>query len=194
MFTQKYILWFCILVFAGTSCAPTVQPVALSPTAQPEPIATSIQQQPISTVFIGIPPISNPLIRAEDESVEEFVARIAATDISYGQPVLIALTQLESKESLSFGVPSDMWDIQKCWIYEKSLTRVCTGEDIENYFHGQSAPKIFFAPAYSTSTESLFIPEYFHYWDEQFPMDMYRIVIELKDGNWIEKSILPGFC
>jgi hypothetical protein len=192
MFANKYILLaLLILVFIGIGCVPSA--ISTTPTLRPEPILTPIPEQPTSTVFIGIPKTSNPLVQAEDESVEELVARIAARDISYSQPVLIAFTQVESKEMLLLGISSDRWDIQKCWFYEVDSNRARTDEDLNNYFLDQTTPKIFFAFAYSDSTESLFILEYFHYWDEQFLMDMYRIVIELKDGKWIEKSVLPYF-
>ena len=192
MFTQKYILWFCILVFAGTSCAPTVQPVALSPTAQPEPIAASIQQQPISTVFVGIPPISNPLIQTDNESKEEFIVRIAAIKIVSEPPFLIALSQI-GKENLWFGVSRDIKDIEKCWIYEVDSTQQCTSEDLRNNPGNQKVPRIFFAFAYSDSVRDLFVLDYYHPWVEQDMMDGYRLVIELKDGKWIEKSITPVY-
>jgi len=77
MFANKYILWsLLMLTLIGTSCMPFATPTF--PTAQPEPTVTHVQQQPTSTVFIGIPPVSNPLVQAEGENVEEFVGRIAA--------------------------------------------------------------------------------------------------------------------
>jgi len=42
---------------------------------------------------------------------------------------------------------------------------------------------------YSNSAQDLFVFDYYHPWVEQDMMDGYRLVIELKDGKWIEKSI-----
>jgi hypothetical protein len=192
MFTQKYILWFCILIFAETSCAPTVQSIASTPTVQPE-IATPIQQQPTSTVFIGIAPVSNPLVQAEGESVEEFVTRIAVRNISYSRPVLIVFSGLKVESTVLFGVPSGRQDVQQCWFYETDSNRACTSEDLKKYFSDLTIPKIFFASVYSTSEKSLFLVEHFYNWDEYYSTDSYRLILEFKDGEWVEKYILPAF-
>jgi len=192
MFTNKYILLsLLILTLIGIGCTPSATPI-IAP-VRPEPTVTHVQQQPTSKVFIGIPPISNPLIQAENESVEELVARIAARDISYSRPVLIVFTQVESKEMLSLGISSDRWDEQKCWFYETDSNRACTDEDLNNYFLDHIIPKVFFAFAYSDSVESLFLVRHFYYWDGNYPNDYLRLFLELKDGKWIEKSILPYF-
>ena len=144
-------------------------------------------------MFIRTPEISNPLVQAENESVEEFVVRVAVTNISFSQSLLIALTQVIDKEMLWRGVSPYSWDVQKCWVYETNVLSLCTSEDIQNFFRDQNAPKIFFALAYSNNTESLFILDYYHRAIEQYPRDIYRLVIELKDAKWVEKSISPGY-
>lgn len=186
--SRSVLLSFLVWGLVATSCAPES-----TPTAQLEPAVTPIQQQPISTAFIGIPPISNPLVQSENENVEEFVARIAARDISYRLPVLIVLSQLKEKSTVLFGVPSNRQDVQQCWLYETDATRECTSEDLEKYFSDRTIPKIFFAFAYSNSIESLFLVEHFYDGDEYYFTDYYRLVLELKDGKWVEKSILPVF-
>ena len=187
MFANKCILLsLLILVFIGIGCIPSVMPT-LS-TVQPEPTVTPIYQRPTSTVFIGIPLVSNPLIQSDNESKEEFVVRIAATKIISNRPFLIALSQI-GKENLSFGVSRDMKDIEKCWFYEVDSTRQCTSEDIQSNLENQKVPRIFFAFAYSNSTQDLLVFDYYHPWVEQDMMDGYRLVIDLKDGKWIEKSI-----
>ncbi len=190
MSIRKYqlLLFLAVWIFAGTGCA-----FKVIPTVPIAPTAPTVQQEPTATVFIGIPEISNPLVQAVDENVEEFVVRIATTNISFSQPVLIALTQVIDKELLWRGVSPYSWDVQKCWIYETNVLRLCTSDDIQNYFRDQNAPKIFFAPAFSDSTESLFILDYYHRSIEQYPRDIYRLVIELKDDKWVEKSISPGY-
>ena len=189
MFANKPILLsFLVWGIVVASCAPESVP-----TAQSKPTVTPIEQETTSTVFIGIPPISNPLVQAEGESVEEFVARIAAKDISYSRPVLIALSHLRVQSTVLYGVPSGRQDVQLCWFYETDSRRVCTSEDLEKYFSDQTTPKIFFAFAYSTSGESLFLIEHFYHGDEHNFMDYYRLVLELKDGKWVEKSILPVY-
>ena len=185
------ILFLTVWLFAVMACAPSVTPTTL--TVQPEPTVASVQQEPTATAFIGMPEISNPLIQSDDESIEELVARIAARDISYSRPVLIAFTQVESKELLSLGISSDRWDVQECWFYEVASNRACTDEDLNNYFPDHNTPKIFFAFAYSDSVESLFLVRHFYYWGENYPNDYLRLFLELKDGKWIEKSILPYF-
>lgn len=190
MFTNKYIL-LLLLTLIGTGCTPSATPTF--PTAQSGPTVAPFQQELAPTAFIGIPEISNPLIQAEDESVEGLVARIAARDISYSRPVLIAFTQVESKEMLSLGISSDRWDVQECWFYEVDSSRACTDEDLNNYFLDHTTPKIFFAFAHSDSVESLYLIRHFYYWDENYPNDYLRLFLELKDGKWIEKSILPYF-
>ncbi len=189
MFANKSILLsFLVLGLVVASCAPES-----TPTAQFEPTVTPIQQEATSTVFIGIPPIADSLIQSENESVEEFVARIAAEDISYSRPVLIALSQLRQKSSLLFGVPSNRQDVQQCWFYATDSNRECTSEDLEKYFNDRAVPKIFFAFAYSNSVKSLFLVEHFYNGDEYYFTDYYRLILELKDGKWIEKAILPYF-
>jgi hypothetical protein len=190
---KKHILWLFVLGVFGASCVPVAQSVTPTPTSQPEATVTSIHQEPTSTVFIGIPPISNPLVQDENESLEEFVARIAAEDISYSRPVLVALTKLENKNNLNFWLSSDWRDIQQCWYYETDINRECANGDLEKYFGDQTIPKILFAFAYSDSVESLFMIEHFYDGDERYPTDYYRLILELKDGKWVEKSILPGF-
>ena len=159
MFANKYILLsLSILIFIGTSCTPSATPTF--PTAQPEPTVTPIQQQPTSTVFIGIHPVSNPLVQTEGESVEEFVAQIAARDISYSRPVLILLSRLKVESTVVYGVPSGLQDVQQCWFYETDSSRTCTSEDLRKYFSDLTIPKIFFAYVYSTSEKSLFLIEH----------------------------------
>lgn len=165
----------------------------ITPTTQSDPTATPIQQQPTSTVFIGIPPISNPLVQSENENMEEFVARIAARDISYSRPVLIVLSRLKVESTVLFGVPSSQQDVQQCWIYEAVSNRACASEDLKKYFSDRTIPKIFFAFVYSTSEKSLFLIEHFYNGDEYYFTDSYRLVLELKDGKWVEESILPVF-
>jgi len=165
----------------------------IAPTAQPEVTAASVQQQPTSTVFIGIPPIHDPLIQSENESVEEFVARIAARDISASRPLLIAFSQLENKDDLSFGVSSNKGDVQRCWYYQTDSIRECANDDLENYLNAKALHKIFFAFAHSNSEKALFLIEYTWDGDEYDIEDYYRLVLELENGKWIEKSILPYF-
>jgi hypothetical protein len=193
MFTQKFILLFCILVITGTSCASTARPVARTPTTQPVPIDAPIQHQPISTLFIGVPLTSNPLIQGKNESVDEFVARIAARDISYSHPVLILLSRLKVKSTVLFGVPSGRQDVQQCWLYETDSGRACTNDDLKEYFSDLTIPKIFFAFVYSTSEKSLFLIEHFYNWDEYYSTESFRLVLELKDGKWVERSLMTVY-
>ena len=189
MFANKSILLsFLVWGLVAISCASES-----TPTAQFEPTATPIQQEATSTVFIGIPPISDPLIQFENESIEEFVARIAAEDVSYSRPVLIVLSHLKVQSTVLYGVPSSRQDVQQCWFYESDSGRACTSEDLEKYFSDRTIPKIFFALAYSNSVESLFLVEHFYDGDKYYFTDYYRLVLEVKDGKWIEKSILPVF-
>lgn len=185
MFVNKFIIWlFLICGFLITSCVSQV-----APTIPPEPTIPSFRWQPTSAVYIGIPPISDPLVQADHESVEEFVVRIAARDISYNQPVLIVLSQLKVKNTTLYGVPSGLHDVQQCWFYETDSSRACTGEDLEKYFGDPKNPKIFFAFVYSNSEKSLYLIEHFYDGDEYYSADSYRLVLELKDGKWVEKSI-----
>ena len=191
MSAYRYILLTLFaLGLALNGCAPAVRPTVS--TAQPEPTVASIQQAPTTTAFIGIPKISDPLIQPDNESKEEFIIRIAATKIISKRPFLIALSQI-GKENLWFGVSRDIKDIEKCWIYEVDSTRQCTSEDLRNYLGNQKALKIFFAFAYSNSTEELFVLDYYRPWIEddtiEDTMDGYRLVIELKDGKWVVKSL-----
>lgn len=189
MFAKKSILLsFLVWGLITASCAPeNIR------TAQFEPTVTPVQHETTSTVFVGIPPISNPLVQAEGESVEDFVARIAARDISYSRPVLIALSQLRVQSTVLFGVPSSRQDVQQCWSYETDSARACTSEDLKKYFSDRTIPMIFFASAYSNSDKALFLVEHFYDGDEYYFTDYYRLVLEFKDGKWVEKSILPVF-
>lgn len=172
MMLRKYRLLLLIVIFvlSGTSCSPQVTENASS--VQPE--STSLESDHI---------------QSGSESQEDFVARIVSEEVTSSRPLLIAFSQMESKENLWFGVSPNKNDIQKCWIYEVDSTRICTKEDIENNLRDQKSPKIFFAFAYSDSLQELFIVDYYHPWIEQDIMDGYRLVIEFKNGKWIEKSI-----
>lgn len=73
----------------------------------------------------------------------------------------------------------------------------CANEDIQNSIGNQKVSKIFFAFVYSDSVRELFVLDY-HYppveqdtveQDMQDTIDGYRLVIELKDGKWVEKSL-----
>ena len=181
MAVRKYpvILFVVIWIFAGTDCVPRITP--------------TVQQEPTATAFIGIPEISNPLVQAEDESVEEFVVRIAARRIINKRPFLIILSQMENKENFWFGVSRDTKDMGRCWVYETDSMRQCTNEDIQNTPGNQESPIIFFAFAYSNTTQNLYVLDYYRPWDEQDSTDGYRLVIELQDGKWVEKSMTPVY-
>ncbi|MBI5945075.1 MAG: hypothetical protein HY864_11950 [Chloroflexi bacterium] len=176
------LLFFAVLVLTETSCASNVMPT--TPT---------IQQEPPATAFIRTPEISNLLVQAENESVEEFVVRIAARRIVNKRPFIIALSQMENKENFWFGVSQDIKDMEKCWIYETNSMRQCSDEDIQNNFGSTEFPKIFFAFAYSNATQNLYILDYSRPWDQQDSTDGYRLVIELQEGKWVEKSMTPVY-
>lgn len=187
MFANKYVLFsLLILVFIGTSCIPSATPTF--PTIRPEP-TISLQQQPTSTVFIGIPPIHDPLIQSDNESEEEFIVRIAATKIISERPFLIALSQMESKGDLWEGVSPEIKDMEECWIVDEDSVKQCEKEDIRNYIGNPNALKIFFASAYSDSGQDLIVLDDYHPKIENDTIDGYRLVLELKDGKWIEKSL-----
>ena len=56
-----------------------------------------------------------------------------------------------------------------------------------------SVPKIFIALASSTTSQELFIVDYYHLKSEQDPVDGYRLVIELINNIWVEKSLTPVY-
>ena len=163
-----------------------------APTVLPESTSELVQSEMTQDEFVeGFTVLHNSQI--ESESVEEFIARIVARDISYSHPVLVALTQVKSKEMLTLGVSTNSWDVQQCWLFETDAKRECTDEDKESYFRDEITTKIFFASATSDSEKALYLVECFRYWGEEHPRDYYRLVIELKDGKWVKKSILPLF-
>jgi len=188
MFAKKYILWLCIFGLVETSCTSMV-----APTVQPVSTVVSVRQEPTATAFIGMPEISNPLMHTDDEGLEEFVARIAGRKISYSRPALIALTQAENENDLYFGISSELRDIQRCWFYETNSMRACSDEDMTTYFRDQATPRILFAPVYSDSVKFLFLIEHVYYWDGNKSTEWYRLILERKDGVWVEKYILPFF-
>jgi hypothetical protein len=160
---------------------------------QTERLEPATQPGSTPTAFIGIPKISNPLIQAEGESIEGFIVRIAVRDISYHQPVLVALTKVKDKNSLWFGVSAEMRDVQKCWRYEKDSTTECSVDELNKVFISHTSPVIFFAFAFSNNAETLIILDHYHDWDEEDYLDGYRLVIEEVGDKWIEKSILPWY-
>lgn len=160
-----------IWAFTGVGCTPAFT------------IAT-----PTATAFIGIPEISNPLVQAENESVEEFIVRIAARRIINKRPFLIVLSQI-GKENLWFGVSRNIKDMEKCWVYNLDSIQQCSDEDIKIALGSKDNPIIFFAFAYSNAAERLYVLDYYRPWDEQDSTDGYRLVIELRDGKWVEKSM-----
>lgn len=150
MTIHKYQLLplLAVWIFTGTGCASKVISTAA--------IAPTVQQEPSPTVFVGIPEISDPLVQAENESVEEFVVRMAARRIINKRPFLIALSQMENKENFWFGVSRDIKDMEKCWVYETDSMRQCSEEDLQN----SDAPIIYFALAYSNATQNLYVLDY----------------------------------
>lgn len=162
-----------------------------APTVLPDPTATPIQPQSTSEVFIGIPPLRDPLVQFENETVEEFVARIAVRDISYSRPVLIVLSQLEIRGNVLYGVPSGRQDVRQCWFYETRSKRECTSEDLERFFQERAIAAIFFAFVYSDGVKSFFLAEHYYSGDETNFIEYYRVILENRDSTWIEKNILP---
>lgn len=178
---RPLLLVFAIWIFADTGCTPEITPI---------PATSTIQLVPTVSAFSGT---SNLLIQAENESVEEFVVRIAARRIINKRPFLIALSQMENRENFWFGVSRDIRDIRNCWMYEDDSVRQCASEDIHNKLDDKEFPKIFFAFAYSNSTQKLYILDYHHPWVEEDSVDGYRLVIEFQDDGWVEKSITPVY-
>jgi len=169
------------LVITGYTPSP---PLQIIPTAQPE----------TTPAFIGITKTAPPLVQAKNESVEDLVARIAATRISYSFPVLIVFTEMQDEESFWFGATPSLKDAQKCWFYTSDSVRECTSEETETFFVDDEIPKIHFAHVYSNSEKSLFILDYFHRWvDRNDYVDGYRLVLEFKNGKWVEKSIISMY-
>ncbi|MBI5822736.1 MAG: hypothetical protein HZB18_01820 [Chloroflexi bacterium] len=183
MVVRNYLLLLIlgVWIFAETGCTPNVTPTIHA--------TFTVQQAPTATAFIEMPEISNPLVQAEGESVEEFVVRIAARRIINKRPFLIVLSQMENKNNFWFGVSPEVKDKEKCWLYEVDSVRQCANEDIQNKLNDNEFPKIFFAFAYSNSTEKLYILDYHHPWVEEDSVDGYRLVIEFQGDKWIEKSI-----
>ena len=188
MIANKSLALLCLIIglFITTGCVPSTPS-----------IIPTIQQEPTSIVTTEIP-VS--VIQPDNESKEEFIVRIAATKITSKRPFLIALSQI-GKENLWFGVSPEVKVMEKCWIVDIDLVKPCTNEDIRNYIGNQSALKIFFAPAYSDSLEELFILDYRYPPIDQDmveedmldTMDGYRLVIELQDGKWVEKSLIQVY-
>lgn len=193
MFANKSILLsFLVWGLVAASCAPES-----TPTSQFGPTVTPIQQETTAIVTTEIP-VS--VIQPDNESKEEFIVRIAATKIISERPFLIALSQI-GKENFWFGVSRDMKDIEKCWIYGVDSILQCTSEDLRNNLGNQKIPKIFFAFAYSDSLEELFILDYRYPPVDQDmveedmldTIDGYRLVIELQNGKWVEKSLIQVY-
>jgi hypothetical protein len=185
MDSNKYFMLLVILIVwlvAGTGCHSSR--IAPEQKTQPEPTATA---------FIGIPETSPPLVQSENESVEEFVARLAITKIAYNEPAFIALTSVKDQEDLYRGVSTDRKDIQKCWMYQESSMTACHMEDLESSYRIQSLPIIYFAFASSSAMQSLVIIDHYHWSSEQDPIDGYRLVIETAGNKWIEKSLIQVY-
>ncbi len=181
MSTNKYFVLLIILVawlFAGTGCNSSL--IAPEQRSQPDPTTTA---------FIGIPDTSPPLVQSENESVEEFVARLAITKIAYNEPVFIALTKVESQEDLYMGVSTKKQDIQECWLYQGSSMTPCQVEDLESSFRGHSLPVLYIAFTPPSPTQTLVIIDHYHWRTEQDVMDGYRLVIEPAGDKWVEKSL-----
>jgi uncharacterized lipoprotein YajG len=186
MFANKstaLVLLASMLVLTG--CA-----FEVGSTRFPEP-TTEPDATPEMDIEIRLTSDSNS--QAEGENMEEFAARIAARDLSYSHPVLVVLTQVISREMLSLGVSSDSWDVQKCWLFETDSHRECADDDRESYFRDQATTKIFLAFASSDSKKALFLVECRRYWNDRRVTDYYRLVLELNDGKWVKRSILPMF-
>jgi hypothetical protein len=147
------------------------------------------QPEPTTTAFIGIPETSPTLVQSENESLEEFVARLAITKIGYNEPAFIALTSVKDQEDLYMGVSTDRKDIQKCWLYQDSSMTPFHLEDLERSFRTQNLPIIYLAFASSSATQTLIIIDHYHWRSEQDAIDGYRLVIEPTGDKWVEKSL-----
>jgi len=181
MDTNNYKVLLLILVaylLVGTGCA--------------SPLKTTeerVQLEPTTTAYIGIPQTSPPLIQSENESVEEFVARIAVTKINYNTPALIALTKVKSQENLYMGVSIEKPDIQKCWFYQDRSMTLCQEGDLESNFSSQSLPTLYLAIASSTDTQALYLIDHYYWKSKQDTVDGYRLVIDLVEDKWVENSL-----
>ncbi len=159
--------------------------------------AASCASEPAPTF---LPEPTTVLVRSDVESKDDFIVRTASSFFTK-RPLLIALSVMESKANLWQGVSSKVTDMEKCWIVEIDLVKQCENEDIRNFIDNPNALKLFFAPAYSDSLGELFILDYHHppapydisEKDMQDSVDGYRLVIELQDGKWVEKSLLQVY-
>jgi hypothetical protein len=66
-------------------------------------------------------------------------------------------------------------------------------DEFDNPYPHPSVPKIYIALASSITSQELFIIDYYHFWTEQDPVDGYRLVIELINNIWVEKSLTPVY-
>ena len=140
---------------------------------------------------------TSELVQSDIGSKDDFILRTASSFFTK-RPLLIALSEMESKGNLWQGVSLKIADMEKCWIVEVDGVRQCENEDLKNFIGNPNALKIFFAPAYtSDSLGELYILDY-HFppvvrravdQDMQDTVDGYRLVIEFEDGKWVEKSL-----
>lgn len=185
MDSNKYsLILLVLLIWLVTATGCNSSPKSTDWRSQPEPTITA---------FIGIPRPSQPYIQSENESIEEFIVRLAISRIIYNAPTFIVLANVKDPGNLYRGVSTKRQDIQKCWLYQDGSTTLCEEGDLENSFRSQSTPIIYFAFASSTTTQVLVIIDYYHRRNVQDVVDGYRLVIELEDNKWVEKSLMPVY-
>lgn len=177
MIANKSLALLCLIIelFVTTGCVPSTP--SIIPIIQQEPTSIVTTETPVS------------LVQSNNESKEQFIVRIASSKIISKRPFLIALSEMKSKRDLWQGVSPEVKAMEKCLIVDVDLVKQCEKEDIRNYIGNPNALKIFFASAYSDSGQELIILDDYHPEIENDTIDGYRLVLELKDGKWVEKSL-----
>lgn len=141
--------------------------------------------------------------QADGESLEDFLARLAAANFLRGQQQgLVALSRLENPDNVYQGVATRDQDVQRCWELAAGILRPCPGEDpIAVWRERRTAvpqPHVFMAtlgPVSDRADRLTVVFDFYHRWRADDPMDGFHVFLrrESPAGRWRVEGFRPVY-
>lgn len=174
-------LWLAVALLVTSACAAPGPGTPLPPLL----VRSQPAVQPTPTTAIGQPRPSTELVQAEGESLEDFLARLAAVNFLRGQREgLVALSRLENPDNVYQGVATRDQDVQRCWELAAGVLRPCPGEDsIAAWRERRTAvpqPHVFIAtlgPVSDQADRLTVVFDFYHRWRGDDPLDGFHVFL-----------------
>lgn len=191
----RLFLALFVLMAAACSAPPGTMPSAVSE------LTAVVKAQPSATPRFGIPTSALPLIQADDESLEDFLARVAATAFIGDKPEgLVASSVLNSRFALYRGVSTRATDIRRCWHWRGGILHPCSGQNPGAEWRRLNSvvpkPHVYFAPSSpigERADRALVVFDIYHGRPGNDPVDGYHVGLGRQQGRWRVESVRPVY-